>query len=136
MGRKYSKPFFRRKSSGVVSYEGKERFSSFCLVSKVYCNLGSSELEAARRTIRSSLRRKGTLSICVFASRAYTRKAIQSRIGKGRGKVSGYFCTVRPGQIIFKLFGVNPVRSVEVLLRACSKLSGRFVVRSFLDLFG
>jgi len=56
-------------------------------------SLGSGKLrlrhiEAGRKGIRRSVRKHGTLSICIFTGRSVTAKSLSARMGKGKGSHS------------------------------------------------
>lgn len=88
---------------------------TFCLVASNYGRLTASQLEAARKAIRRSVRKKGRLVGCCHPSLPFTRKPLQTRMGKGKGRVEGRFALVRPGQVLFELRGLDPLRSARAL---------------------
>ena len=50
-----------------------------------------------------------------------TKKAAETRMGKGKGNPEFYVAVVKPGRIIFELEGLTHEESYEALRRAASK---------------
>lgn len=131
------KIFSKRRLAGVapprrsISPSG-----TFCLVSVSYGRILRQELEAARKAIRRRVRKQGRLLLRVYPSLSYTKKPLQARMGKGKGRIEGTFCFVCPGQILAELQGAPPLKSREALFSGSSKLSLPTVVRPFEELFG
>lgn len=84
------------------------------------------QLEAARRAIVRAMRRRGKIWIRVFPDKPVTRKAAETRMGKGKGNVEFWVAVVRPGRILFELGGGLPEEmSREALRLAQYKLAIR-----------
>jgi large subunit ribosomal protein L16 len=113
-----------------------QRGGSFCLVATTYGRLLREEIEAARKTIRRRTKKKGVLLVRAYPSLSYTKKPLQARMGKGKGRIEGTFCFVRPGQILMELLGGQPQRSLEALRSGSHKLSLATAVGPFDELFG
>lgn len=63
------------------------------------------QIEAARRAIMRALRRKGKVWIRIFPDKPVTKKAAETRMGKGKGAVEFWVAVVRPGRIMFEVGG-------------------------------
>jgi large subunit ribosomal protein L16 len=63
------------------------------------------QIEAARRAIVHSLRRRGKLWIRIFPDKPVTRKPAETRMGKGKGNVEFWVAVVKPGRIMFEIGG-------------------------------
>ncbi|MCS6770423.1 MAG: 50S ribosomal protein L16 [Kiritimatiellae bacterium] len=89
------------------------------------------QLEACRVAISRSMKRKGKLWLRVFPDKPYTKKPLETRMGKGKGPVEGWVAVVRPGRMLFELDGVPESVARESLRLAASKLPipTRFVHR-------
>lgn len=89
------------------------------------------QLEACRVAISRSMKRKGKLWLRVFPDKPYTKKPLETRMGKGKGPVEGWVAVVRPGRILFELDGIPESVARESLRLAASKLPipTRFVQR-------
>lgn len=82
--KKYHKPSF-----SFSNLQEQKRFypirGDFGLVSKEFGRLTFRQLEAGRRTIRRQMRKMGFVFIRVFTYVSLTKKALASRMGKGKG---------------------------------------------------
>src|SRR4030067_658499 len=63
------------------------------------------QIEAARRAIVRALRRHGKIWIRIFPDKPVTRKAAETRMGKGKGNVEYWVAVVKPGRIMFEVGG-------------------------------
>jgi len=75
------------------------------------------QIEAARRTIVHELKRRGKVWIRIFPDKPYTKRAAESRMGKGKGAVEYYVAVVRPGRIMIELGGGLPGEVAKEALR-------------------
>jgi large subunit ribosomal protein L16 len=75
------------------------------------------QLEAARRAIVRAMKRRGKIWIRVFPDKPYTKKAAETRMGKGKGNVEYYVAVVRPGRIMFEVGGGLPDEVAREALR-------------------
>jgi large subunit ribosomal protein L16 len=75
------------------------------------------QLEAARRAIVRAMKRRGKIWIRVFPDKPYTKKAAETRMGKGKGNVEYYVAVVRPGRIMFEVGGGLPDEIAREALR-------------------
>jgi len=82
----------------------------------------SRQIEAARRTIVRTIKRRGKVWIRVFPDKPYTQKAAETRMGKGKGSVEYYVAVVKPGRILFEMAGVPEDVARDALARAAAKL--------------
>ncbi len=85
--------------------------------------ISARQIEAARRAIVRSMRRRGKLWIRIFPDKPYTKRAAESRMGKGKGAVEYYVAVVKPGRIMFEIGGLPDDVAVEALRLAQYKLS-------------
>ena len=59
------------------------------------------QIEAVRRTLSSRLKRKGKIWIRAYPDSSCTAKPKEVRMGRGKGNVDYWYCTVKPGRILF-----------------------------------
>lgn len=90
------------------------------------------QIEAARRAIVHELRRRGKFWIRIFPDKPYTKKAAETRMGKGKGNVEYWVAVVRPGRIMFEIGGGLPddvckdaLRLAQYKLAIRTKVVGR-----------
>lgn len=81
------------------------------------------QIEAARRAIVRSMRRRGKLWIRIFPDKPYTHKPPETRMGKGKGNVEYWVAVVRPGRIMFEVGGLPADIASEALHQASYKFS-------------
>jgi large subunit ribosomal protein L16 len=89
------------------------------------------QIEAARIAISRHIKRGGKLWIRIFPDKPYTKKPLETRMGKGKGNPEGWVAVIRPARILYELEGV-PVEIAQQAMRlAAHKLSirTRFVTR-------
>ncbi len=85
--------------------------------------ISARQIEAARRAIVRSMKRRGKVWIRIFPDKPYTKRAAESRMGKGKGSVEYWVAVVKPGRIMFEIGGLPDDVAVEALKLAQYKLS-------------
>lgn len=81
------------------------------------------QIEAARRATVRVMRRRGKLWIRIFPDKPYTKRAQETRMGKGKGNVEYWVAVVRPGRIMFEIDGIPTEVAAEALKQASYKFS-------------
>ena len=81
------------------------------------------QLEAARRAIVREARRRGKVWIRVFPDKPITKRAAETRMGKGKGAVDHWVAVVRPGRILFEVSGLTETMARQALRLAGHKLA-------------
>lgn len=84
------------------------------------------QIEAARRALVRSMRRRGKVWIRIFPDKPYTQKPPETRMGKGKGGVEYWVAVVRPGRIMFELGGLP----AEVAVQALRQASYKFAIKT------
>jgi large subunit ribosomal protein L16 len=85
--------------------------------------LTARQIEAARRTMVRYTKRRGKIWIRVFPDKPFTKKAAETRMGKGKGAVEYYVAVIRPGRVLFEMGGgVSEEEAMEALRLAGHKL--------------
>jgi len=120
--RKFRKEF-RGKMGGVASANNSITFGEFGLKAMENAWIGSRQIEAARRAITGSIKRKGKVWIKIFPHKPYTNKPTNSKMIGGKGDIAGYVAVVQPGTVIFEIGGVSQEDAQEALRLASHKLS-------------
>ena len=83
------------------------------------------QLEAARRAIVREARSRGKVWIRVFPDKPITKRAAETRMGKGKGNVEFYAAVIKPGRILFEVAGMPKDVAYTALTLAMHKLSVR-----------
>jgi large subunit ribosomal protein L16 len=81
------------------------------------------QIEAARRSLVRYMKRRGKVWIRVFPDKPVTRKAAETRMGKGKGAVDHWVAVVKPGRIMIELSGLPEDAAREALRLASHKFS-------------
>ena len=81
------------------------------------------QLEAARRTIVRTMKRRGKVWISIFPDKPYTQKPPETRMGKGKGNVEYWVSVVKPGRVMFEVAGLPEDIAREALNLARYKFS-------------
>jgi large subunit ribosomal protein L16 len=94
--------------------------------------LTARQIEAARIALNRYIKRGGKMWIRIFPDKPYTKKPLETRMGKGKGNMEGWVAVVRPGTVLFELSGVERTIAEEAMRLAGSKLpvKTRFTLRA------
>jgi len=86
------------------------------------CWLTARQIEAGRIAIARFIKKGGKLWIRVFPWKSYTKKPVESRMGKGKGDLEGWVDVIKPGRIIYEIEGLPKEIAMEALRVASHKL--------------
>ncbi len=81
------------------------------------------QIEAARRSLVRYMKRRGKVWIRIFPDKPVTRKAAETRMGKGKGAVDHWVAVVKPGRVMIELSGLPLDAAREALRLASHKFS-------------
>ena len=98
------------------------RYGSFGIKALESSRISAQHIEIVRQTIGRKIRPKGRLWIRAFPHLPVTSKPSEVRMGKGKGNVSLWVCTVKKGQILYEISGVNDSKSIQALKSGINKL--------------
>lgn len=89
------------------------------------------QIEASRIAMTRKIKRGGKVWINIFPHKPVTKKAAETRMGKGKGSPEDYVAVVKPGRVMFEMSGVDEQLAREAMRLAAQKLpiKTRFVVR-------
>ena len=85
--------------------------------------MSAREIEAARVALTRYLKRGGKVWIRIFPDKPLTKKALETRMGKGKGATEMWVAVVQPGRILFEMEGVEATLAKEAFRLAAHKLS-------------
>jgi len=121
----------RGSMSGLANTGNRLAFGSYGLQALDRAGISNIQIEACRVAINRALKRKGKVWIRIFPDRPYTKKPLETRMGKGKGAVDYWFAVVKPGRILFEVDGVTESGAREAMRLAAAKLpiKTKFVFR-------
>ncbi len=117
---------YRKQQRGRMkgkAYRGAEvHFGVYGLKALAPAWITARQIEAARRAIVRTLRRRGKVWIRIFPDKPVTKRAAETRLGGGKGNVEDWVAVVKPGRIMFEVGGVAPELARRALEKAAYKL--------------
>jgi len=120
---KYRKQM-RGRMRGKASRGAEVHFGDFGLQAVEPGWVSARQIEAARRVMVRHMKRRGKVWIRIFPDKPITKRAAESRMGKGKGNVEYWAAVVKPGRIMFEIGGGVPEDVAREALRLASyKLS-------------
>jgi len=119
--RKYRKDQ-RGRRRGVDIRGSKLEYGDFGMKATEVVWLSAAQIEAGRRAITNTLKRKGRVWIRVFPDKPVTARAAGQRMGSGKGDIDRYVAVVRPGRILYEISGVPEDVARSALKRASDKM--------------
>ncbi len=81
------------------------------------------QIEAARRAITRAAKRRGKVWIRIFPDKPITKRAAETRMGKGKGPVEYWAAVIKPGRVLFEVGGMPEDVAREALRLARFKLA-------------
>jgi large subunit ribosomal protein L16 len=118
---KYRK--MHRGNRAGLAYAGNTvAFGEYGLMALERCWMDTKQLESARVAISRNMKRHGKLWIRVFPQKSYTKKPLETRMGKGKAPLEGWVAVVRPANVLFEVDGVTEAVARESMRLAASKL--------------
>jgi large subunit ribosomal protein L16 len=118
---KYRK--MHRGSRAGLAYRGATvAFGEYGLQALERCWLDTKQIEAARVAITRFMKRRGKVWIRIFPDKSFTKKPLETRMGKGKGPVESWVAVVRPANVLFEVDGVPEALAREAMRLAADKL--------------
>jgi len=108
---------------GRANRGNKINFGEYGMCSLDRGRITSRQIEAARQVIARHVKRQGKNWIRIFPDKPVTKKALETRQGKGKGPVEYWVALVKPGTVLFEIEGVSRELAEEAFALAASKLS-------------
>jgi large subunit ribosomal protein L16 len=113
---------FRGRMKGQATRGNTVAFGDFGLQTLEPAWITSRQIEAARRAMVRHMRRRGKLWIRIFPDKSVTKRAAETRMGKGKGSVDHWVAVVKPGRVMFEIAGVTEDVAKEAMRLAAYKL--------------
>jgi large subunit ribosomal protein L16 len=114
---------FIAKRSTRFSYSP-ESFGNVALKSIANGRITVPELEACKKFIKRSIKKKASLFVRVYPYLPLTKKPGETRMGKGKSsRVSGWVCPIHCGKILFEISGLRLSSAIYLLSQIQTKIS-------------
>jgi large subunit ribosomal protein L16 len=113
----------RGRTKGRASRGTEITFGDFALRAVEPGWITARQIEAARRALVRYMRRRGKVWIRIFPDKPVTKRAAETRMGKGKGAVDHWVAVIKPGRILFELSGLDEQRAREAMRLASHKLA-------------
>ena len=118
---KYRK-MHRGSRAGMASRGATVAFGEYGLQSMERCWLDTKQIESARVAITRFMKRRGKVWIRIFPQKSFTKKPLETRMGKGKGPLESWVAVIRPANVLFEVDGVTEAVARESMRLAATKL--------------
>ena len=120
------------RNRGLAERGSKVSFGEYALKATGRGRITARQIEAARRTMTSHIKRGGKIWIRIFPDKPITGKPLEVRQGKGKGNVEYWVAQIQPGRVLYEVEGVSEELAREAFALAAAKLplQTAFVKRS------
>ena len=118
---KYRK-MHRGSRAGLATRGHTVAFGEYGLQAMERCWLDTKQIEAARVAVTRFMKRRGKVWIRIFPHRSFTKKPLETRMGKGKGPLESWVAVIRPANVLFEVDGVTEAVARESLRLAATKL--------------
>src|SRR5436853_7740674 len=121
----------RGSRRGIASRGATVAFGEYGLQALERCWMDTKQIEAARVAITRFMKRRGKVWIRIFPQKSYTKKPLETRMGKGKGPLESWVAVIRPANVLFEVDGVTEAVARESMRLAATKLpiKTRFISR-------
>jgi large subunit ribosomal protein L16 len=119
---KFTKSYSRKKIKANYKQPDFANLGAFCIIAKESGRITGRQLDSLRRFLRRKLRKHARFWVKIFPNTPITKKPVGARLGKGKGPVKYWACSVRPGQILFEIRGCDSFLAKSSVLSATLKL--------------
>ena len=118
---KYRK-MHRGNRAGMAMSGNTVAFGEYGLQSMERCWLDTKQIEAARVAVSRYMKRRGKMWIRIFPQKSFTKKPLETRMGKGKGPLESWVAVIRPANVLFEVDGVPEAIARESMRLAATKL--------------
>ena len=115
----------RGKVRGVANKGNTVAFGEFGIQCLGIGWITARQIEAGRVAATHYLRREGKVYVRIFPHKPVSSKPLETRMGKGKGDPEFWVATVRPGNILFEVAGVEESVARDALSRVAHKMPFR-----------
>jgi large subunit ribosomal protein L16 len=115
----------RGNRAGLATRGNRLAFGEYGLQALDRAWLDTKQIEAARVAIHRCLKRHGKMWIRVFPQKSFTKKPLETRMGKGKGPLESWVAVIKPATMLFEVDGVPEGNAKDAMRLASSKLPFR-----------
>jgi large subunit ribosomal protein L16 len=121
----------RGSRSGTATRCNTVAFGEYGLQTLERAWVDTKQIEAARVAINRYMKRRGKVWIRIFPHKSFTKKPLETRMGKGKGPLESWVAVVKPATVLFEVDGVTEAIARESMRLAATKLPirTRFIAR-------
>ncbi len=112
----------RGSRTGMASRGTSVAFGEYGLQSLERCWLDTKQIEAARVAVTRYMKRRGKVWLRIFPDKSFTKKPLETRMGKGKGPLESWVAVIRPANVLLEVDGVTEAVARESLRLAATKL--------------
>ena len=112
----------RGSRAGMATRGNTVAFGEHGLQSLERAWLDTKQIEAARVAINRFMKRRGKMWIRIFPQKSYTKKPLETRMGKGKGPLESWVAVIKPATVLFEVDGVAEPVARECMRLAATKL--------------
>jgi large subunit ribosomal protein L16 len=112
----------RGSRAGMATAGHTVAFGEYGLQAMERCWLDAKQIEAARVAINRYMKRRGKMWLRVFPQKSFTKKPLETRMGKGKAPLEGWVAVIKPANVLFEVDGVPEVVARESMRLAATKL--------------
>jgi large subunit ribosomal protein L16 len=112
----------RGSRKGMATRGTSVAFGEYGLQSLERCWLDTKQIEAARVAVTRYMKRRGKVWLRIFPDKSYTKKPLETRMGKGKGPLESWVAVIRPANVLIEVDGVTEAVARESMRLAATKL--------------
>jgi len=112
----------RGRMKGRATRGNTVAFGDYGLMAMEPAWITSRQIEAARIAMTRHIKRGGKVWIRIFPDKSFTKKPLETRMGKGKAPIEGWVAVIKPGRIMFEMHGVELDVAKEAMRLATFKL--------------
>src|SRR4026209_1303005 len=112
----------RGSRAGLATRGHTVAFGEYGLQAMERCWLDTKQIEAARVAVTRFMKRRGKVWFRIFPQKSFTKKPLETRMGKGKGPLESWVAVIRPANVLFEVDGVTVAVARESLRLAATKL--------------
>src|SRR6516225_9966328 len=111
----------RGRMKGHATQGNRISFGEYGIVALEPAWITSRQIEAGRIAMTRHIKRGGKVWIRIFPDKSYTKKPLETRMGKGKAPLEGWVAVIRPANILFEVDGITEAEARESLRLAATK---------------